>query len=618
MRSDVEPGSGAEPPEVLVVASWYPLVEDLAAGRFVADQVVALAATKQVVPLVVSFDRLPLIGGGTARGRQVEPVHSAIAEAVASERPLFHPTAFGVDAPIRIARLAVADGTTPALGTTSAELHRVAALRALADRMAADGSPRPALVHAHTGYPDGAAAAELADRLGCPLVITEHATFLARILNEPGQRVRYARACARASRIIAVSQVLADQIRSALPEVADRVVIVPNAVAVDEFRAPAIDQRVQDELLFVGYRKEIKGIDTLLEAFAIVVATRPAARLRLIGGSPTSDLDRRWKAVAARLDIADRVSFEGVMSRSEIADAMARASVFVHASRYETFGVVAAEALAAGLPVVATDSGGVTEILGAEPERLGALVAVDDGPALGNATLETLGRRETFDAATLRASVRSRFGAEVVAERLTTLYAEVLSESARLPASPGVPTAPTSPDATVRTVIVGLDRRSAAERLARLPAALAASVALVTSREPRSMVLPPLGWVGEAKLPALPASPSTGETAPAGRAGLSSRIRRFLSSPDQVWRARAERAGLTEAGVAMAAREVERILAEFRAGSAGAVVPPLEIVALDGRDIEALRRIAPDPSWRISAGGLGRLGDRWASGGGPS
>ena len=53
---------------------------------------------------------------------------------------------------------------------------------------------------------------------------------------------------------------------------------------------------------------------------------------------------------------------------------MARASVFVHASRYETFGVVAAEALAAGLPVVATDSGGVTEILGAEPERLGALV----------------------------------------------------------------------------------------------------------------------------------------------------------------------------------------------------------------------------------------------------
>ena len=102
----------------------------------------------------------------------------------------------------------------------------------------------------------------------------------------------------------------------------------------------------------------------------------------------------------------------------------------------------------------------------------------------------------------------------------------------------------------------------------------------------------------------------------AGRAALSSRIRRFLSSPVQVWRARAERAGLTDAGVATAAREVERILAEFRSGSAASGAAPLEIVALDGRDIEALRRIAPDPSWRISAGGLGRLGDRWASGGG--
>ncbi len=128
MSSEVELGSRPEPPEVLVVASWYPGVEDLAAGRFVADQVVALAATKQVVPLVVSFDRLPLIGGETARGRQVEPVHSAIAEAVASEQPLFHPTAFGVDAPVPIARLAIADGTTSAIGTTSAELHRVSAL----------------------------------------------------------------------------------------------------------------------------------------------------------------------------------------------------------------------------------------------------------------------------------------------------------------------------------------------------------------------------------------------------------------------------------------------------------------------------------------------------------
>ena len=68
---------------------------------------------------------------------------------------------------------------------------------------------------------------------------------------------------------------------------------------------------MQDELLFVGYRKEIKGIDILLEAFAFVVAKRPAARLRLIGGSPTADLELRWKAIAARLDIGDHVVVRG-------------------------------------------------------------------------------------------------------------------------------------------------------------------------------------------------------------------------------------------------------------------------------------------------------------------
>lgn len=626
MNPSPEPLSGGVPTEVIVVASWYPGIEDVASGRFVADQVVALDSTKRVVPLVVSFDRLALVGGATARGRQVEPVYRTVAEAVRSEQPIFLPTAFGVDRPIRIARLAIADGTTPAIGTTSQEAHRRAALVALADRIDADGSPSPALVHAHTGYPDGAAAAGLAERLGCPLVITEHATFLARTLAEPAQRRSYAMACSRAARIIAVSQVLADQITDALPDVADRVVIVPNAVAVDEFRAPALDERVPDELLFVGYRKEVKGIGTLLEAFALVLAERPTARLRLIGGSPSVELEARWEALAAQLDIADRVSFEGAIGRPEIADAMARASVYVHASRYETFGVVVAEALASGLPVVATDSGGVTEILGAAPERFGALVAVDDRAALAAALLETLGRRASFEPEVLRASVRERFGARFVAERIANLYDEVLAEAARSRPSGDPPTRAARGPATrssadadrpmppgpAQMLIVGLDRGSAAERLARLPAALVADLGLITSREPASAVLPPLRWVAEARLPAVPGPPVPGEPVAAGLGAFSHRIRRFLSDPVGAMRSRAGRTALTDDGIAFAARELERVLAGIGGDSAD-VPEPLDIVPLDGRDVMALQRLPPDPSRRISAGGLGRLGDRWAS-----
>ena len=67
---------------------------------------------------------------------------------------------------------------------------------------------------------------------------------------------------------------------------------------------------------------------------------------------------------------------------------MSSASVFVHASRYETFGVVAAEALAAGMPIVATASGGEFEILGDDPSSLGAVVPVDDAQAFAAAVLD--------------------------------------------------------------------------------------------------------------------------------------------------------------------------------------------------------------------------------------
>jgi hypothetical protein len=69
---------------------------------------------------------------------------------------------------------------------------------------------------------------------------------------------------------------------------------------------------------------------------------------------------------------------------------------------------------------------------------------------------------------------------------------------------------------------------------------------------------------------------------------------------------------MTDQGIAAAARELERVLA--RMGVDPAVdATQIEIVPLDGRDVEALRRVPPDPSRRVSVGGLGRLGDRWAS-----
>ena len=287
----------------------------------------------------------------------------------------------------------------------------------------------PALIHAHTGYPDGAAAAHLSERVGCPLIVTEHSSMVARHLSNPIQREWYLRAIDRASRFVAVSETLASELRAALPERAEKIVVIPNAVRIDDFVIEPAEMRVADQLLFVGYLKETKGIATLLEAFARVRATRPAATLVLVGEAPTPELRSRWEALADQLGIAGAVRFAGALDRAGVATAMSAATLFVHPSPRETFGVVAVEALASGLPVVATDSGGVTEVLGSDPNKVGAVVPPGDADALARAILVTLERIDAFDPEQLRASVAARFGSRAVATRLLDLYREVLDRA---------------------------------------------------------------------------------------------------------------------------------------------------------------------------------------------
>src|SRR5262249_39308405 len=159
----------------------------------------------------------------------------------------------------------------------------------------------------------------------------------------------------------------AAELRRDLPDAAAKIAVIPNAVDVDAFQLVGPGGRDPDELLFVGFRKASKGIERLLRAFALARTRRPALHLTLIGSAPTDREEAAWVARAAELGIADAVRFEPTAGRAAIASAMARAGLLVHPSPRETFGIVAAEALASGLPVVATRSGGVDEILAPDP-----------------------------------------------------------------------------------------------------------------------------------------------------------------------------------------------------------------------------------------------------------
>lgn len=591
--------------DVVIVASWFPAYDDPSSGRFVADQAEALATTGVARPAVISFDGVRLSGGRTTRSRQASVVlrTAALAREAA---PLFVMPAWGIDEALPVARLSILEGLTMSTGVAHAVAHRRVVLEAIADRLRTTGSMSRGVIHAHTVYPDGAAAIALADGLGWPLVVTEHSSFVDRIVATPELRARYSATLGRAHCVLAVSEMLATELRATFPEHADAIRVIPNAVPMGHFAARPLTERRADELLFVGYRKPTKGIENLLRAVAVAIERRPSITLRLIGQSPDVATEDRWHALSGELGIADAVTFDDAADRSGVATAMATASLFVHPSPRETFGVVAVEALASGLPVVATDSGGVTEVLGAHPDRLGELVEPDDAPGLGAAIVRTLERRQSFDPAELRASVEGRFGSEGVAERLLEVYREALSATTSAP-TPRAPSAGVwahvagAGSGVPRIVVVALDRERAAHRIGPLPEELRQALVLITSTKPAWIALPALGRIVEADV-ATDWRPQAGGPSLTRQASLIGRLARLALDPVGTLERRLGRGAGSEATLAPATRAIRETLANLGES--------VELLPLDGHDHLAVMPFVEGGA-RLSRGGLRRLADLW-------
>ena len=609
MRTDR--ASGAEDREAsigaIVVASWYPSVLDPIFGRFVADQVRGIAETGRVQPRIVSFDPVNLTGGPDERREQLRALRAST-ERTAGHAQLFRPRGWSSPPGVPVARPSIATGWVADAEEPSRQLEdRGHALLAVAERLA-DGLPRTSLVHAHVAYPDGAAAALLADRLGLPLVVTEHATFVPRILADPTQRAGYLDAVRAAARFVAVSETFADELRRDIPELAEKLRVIPNVVATDDFELVDPSVRHADELLFVGYRKDTKGIDLLLDAFALVLAARPSARLRLVGRSPSRTVERRWQEQAKALGITHAVRFDGPANRAGVVAAMRDAALLVHAGYRETFGVVAVEALATGLPVIATDSGGITEILGDDAARLGALVRSREPGALSAAILDALAHRDRFDPASLRTSVEDRFGVRAVSERVVDLYEEVLAEhqptAQHSRARPGATRRAIPAAGRARVVVVGLDAARAASTFAQLPAALLGRITLVTLPHARARLPDALGAVLriDPDVEYREAVAAAGGAGPRG--GAAERIARLAGDPLGPLRRRRVRSRRDEIMRDAPLRTMRR--------AAHAVAGPgraAHVIPLEAGDFVVVRALVEEGVLRLAPGGIRWLAD---------
>lgn len=269
----------------------------------------------------------------------------------------------------------------------------------------------PDIIHSHFLL-TGAAATALAQKSGVPLVHTEHSSEILFSSGNGSVRALEVRAFKGADMVIAVSPSLSDKI------VADTGVpnkVVPNVVRSSVFHhSPEVHSGFR--VVSVGNLIPVKRMDVTIRAFVDSLGHLEDARLTIIGDGPER---RNLENLAESLGVSEKVRFLGRRTQARIAQEFNSSDLFVLSSEKETFGLAYAEALASGLPVIATRCGGPEHFLSA---RNSILADVDDVAGIARAMYSVYSGRFARRGEDVAASVRSKFSSEAVAQSLTEIF----------------------------------------------------------------------------------------------------------------------------------------------------------------------------------------------------
>jgi glycosyltransferase involved in cell wall biosynthesis len=317
-----------------------------------------------------------------------------------------------------LARRGVQAAVLPTNG--SFDLRFLAALRALIVKSQAQ------IVHAH--LPGANLYATMAGLLtGRPVVATFHGQVDVRgtaglLASLKGKVI------GRAAAVVAVSNSLKCHLCQGGWLPARKVHVVYNGVDLAVFAPGARGERAAlgfgpEDLLIgmVGNIRRTKGHEHLIRAAALVRRRHPRVHVLIAGHAKEADLER-LKRLQAELGLADTVHFLGF--REDVARLLACLDVFALASTAEGFSIATVEAMAMGLPVVATRSGGPEEII--TPGRDGLLVDPGSAEALAEGIMELLAdwnKARSLGEEAAR-TARERFSLEAMLDRYEALYYE--------------------------------------------------------------------------------------------------------------------------------------------------------------------------------------------------
>lgn len=277
---------------------------------------------------------------------------------------------------------------------------------------------RPDVIHAHV-YSAGVPAVLLGKRYGIPVVITEHFTGFVRRTIRGVERLKAQFAFKNAALVCPVSKDLEKHIESY--GIRARFCVIPNAVDTSLFslgeRTPMRKgEERKKRMLLVALLDSKKGVPYLLEALAYLRKSRDDFVLDSVGSGPNR---AEYKNLVNKLGLADVVHFHGLKTKPEVAGFMKQSDFFVLPSLWENLPCVLIEAMASGLPIVATEVGGIPEIIN---EKVGVLVPPKDVEALAEAIDYMLDHYQDYSAKGIMQYSLERFSYEAVGTQLDGIY----------------------------------------------------------------------------------------------------------------------------------------------------------------------------------------------------
>ncbi len=276
---------------------------------------------------------------------------------------------------------------------------------------------KPDVIHAH--FTEIAKmATSVSDKYKIPLVITEHSSAMNQIAINRNLKKIAIDAYDQSSVLITVSSELQRNVKR---HTGKESIVVPNIIDTELFNMCKPKKHECFRIVTVSGLIECKRTIILLESFKKAKEVHSDILLDIVGDGPLrSELEK----YVIDNKLSDNVVFYGTLPRFRIAEIFENSDCFAMTSRTETFGVVYVEAMAAGLPVIATNCGGPSDFIN---EKNGIMVEVDNVEQVTNAICYMYDNISKYNDSYIRQFANNRYNPQAIACELISIYSTILN-----------------------------------------------------------------------------------------------------------------------------------------------------------------------------------------------